>query len=121
MDISSHNPNVKCPSVQEVLDGITHLLDHVIASPDIDSLHDSPYPEYTEYIIEATERIRGSKPIVLVTERDPEQWAISRAKYPQTLVCTLDTAVEGTAPINPGQNMYWCLRLPTRHYLQSAH
>ena len=100
-----------CPTVREALTTMKAHLDAVIASPDIDVLHDSPYPEFTQYIIHATERIRGMKPILLLSERDPTTWTVSRMKHQHNLVCKLpESQIEGkSVPNNPGQNMQWCL------------
>lgn len=101
-----------CPSVKEALDGMLGHIDDVIASPDIDVLHDSPYHEFTDYIIEATERIRGVKPIVILSERDPREWASRRIENGKGLICRLDASKIGSEsrPVNPGMNMLWCLQ-----------
>ena len=100
-----------CPTVKEALDGLLDRIDDVIASPDIDALH-GPYQEFTDYIIEATERIRGVKPIVLLSESDPKEWASRREHDVKGLLCRLDASQIGgeSFPVNPGQNMHWCLK-----------
>ena len=108
---SDNTSRASCPTVREALTTMKSHLDAVIASPDIDVLHDSPYPEFTEYLIHATERIRGVKPILIFSERDPITWTSSRMKHQHNLVCKLpESQIEGkSVPINPGQHLQWCL------------
>lgn len=67
-----------CPSVSQAMDSMRLRIDKVLSSKDVDAIHDTPYPEFADYIIPAVERIRGAKPIVLLSERQPEEWASKR-------------------------------------------
>jgi hypothetical protein len=60
-----------------------------LSSKDVDAIHDTPYPEFADYIIhDAAERIRGAKPIVLLSERQPEEWASKRMNdHDDGLIC----------------------------------
>eukprot|EP00957_Ditylum_brightwellii_P070332 5343088-Ditylum_brightwellii.AAC.1 len=76
-----------------------HIND-VISNHEIDVIHDAPYPDFEEYVLEASERIRGRKPIVLLSERDPDEWAASRMSHHEPNSCRLDLAKEdGISPI----------------------
>jgi hypothetical protein len=57
------------------MDGMRRHIDLVVSNAkDIDVLHDTPYPEFAEYVMESAERILGVRPILLLSERDPKIW-----------------------------------------------
>ena len=58
---------------------VKKTIDAMIATGDIDALLDSPYPYFSSYLIDAAERIRGVPPIIILTLRDPLDWAKKRA------------------------------------------
>jgi hypothetical protein len=93
--------NFWCPSVEEALDGMLMHIDEVLKSADVEVLNDTPYPEFAEYVISATESIRGRKPIILLSQRNWTEWAAKRVKHEHDLVCKQDVI---------GQNIYWCLK-----------
>jgi len=48
----------------------------------VQSVNDTPYPFLLPYLIESATRNRGGiAPVILLSERDPEQWALSRVKH----------------------------------------
>ena len=46
----------------------------------IEVLSDFPYPELTDYVMESASRA-GREVIVLLTERDPQDWVIQRVRH----------------------------------------
>ena len=63
--------------------------------------------QFADYVIEATERIRGIKPIVLLSKRSPGDWAQSR-KMHDDLICKLQMAnVDDSLEQYIGPNMFW--------------
>ena len=71
-----------------IIDRIKKTIDAMIATGDIDALLDSPYPYFSSYLIHAAERIRGVPPIIILTLRDPLDWAKKRTlKHPLESFC----------------------------------
>lgn len=94
----------KILSVQhQTLHVMLDRINQVISSPDIDAIHDAPYPNFAEYILIASKKIRGNEPIVVLSERNPQDWAERRIQH-QT-----DVACRGYDVI--GTNLYQCLQL----------
>ncbi|KAL7465270.1 hypothetical protein ACHAXS_005597 [Conticribra weissflogii] len=122
----NENEDVVCPTVQEALDGMRHHIQNVLQNrQDIDALHDTPYPEFAEYVMEAEERIRGMRPILLLSERDPQVWAKKRsAGHTDDLICKLKSSNyskdEIPAEVYLGQNMYWCLQTAIKKNMSNA-
>lgn len=116
---------ILCPTVQEALDGMLHHIQNVLQNrQDIDALHDTPYPEFAEYIMEAEERIHGTRPILLSSERDPEVWARKHVGHQDDLVCKLSTSnyskEESPSELHLGQNIYWCLKTAIKRNMGNA-
>ena len=99
-----------CPTVNLAFNSLRYHVDSVISNKEIDVIHDAPYPDFAEYVLKSAEKIRGVKPIVLLTQRDPEKWAKSRtSKWQASNICRLDfTQEDGITPI--GGNLYMCLK-----------
>lgn len=92
----------ECPTVNQTLHVMLHRINQVISSRDIDAIHDAPYPNFGKYILIATKKIRGKEPIVLLSERNPQDWAKRRVEQHPT-----DVACRGN---DIGTNMYRCLQ-----------
>mmetsp|Transcript_37629 Transcript_37629/g.64180 ORF Transcript_37629/g.64180 Transcript_37629/m.64180 type:complete len:656 (+) Transcript_37629:60-2027(+) len=103
--------NETCPSVKQTFNTMRRHIDAVISSRDVDAIHDVPYPEFAYYVIDATERIRGTKPIIVLSTRNPDDWATKRSTNHQIdVVCKLNMR-DSSGIIRPiGQNMYWCIQ-----------
>eukprot|EP00579_Thalassiosira_antarctica_P029013 CAMPEP_0202021268 /NCGR_PEP_ID=MMETSP0905-20130828/46502_1 /ASSEMBLY_ACC=CAM_ASM_000554 /TAXON_ID=420261 /ORGANISM="Thalassiosira antarctica, Strain CCMP982" /LENGTH=100 /DNA_ID=CAMNT_0048583087 /DNA_START=105 /DNA_END=404 /DNA_ORIENTATION=- len=85
-------------------------IDQVVSSRDVAAIHDTPYPEYADYVIDASERIRGTKPIILLSTRRPRDWAAKRASHDANLVCKLKLVIRGLDHYI-GENLYWCIQV----------
>ena len=92
----------ECPTVNQTLHVILDRINQVISSPDIDAIHDAPYPNFGEYVLIATKKIRGKGPIVLLSERNPQDWVKRRIQQHST-----DIACRGN---DIGTNLYRCLK-----------
>jgi hypothetical protein len=102
-----------CPTVREAMDGMRRHIDLVVSNAkDIDVLHDTPYPEFAEYVMESAERILGVRPILLLSERDPKIWVQKRLSHDDDLVCRLQSDMHSrdSSPKYLGENIYWCLQ-----------
>ena len=99
-----------CPSVRVAFHSLRRHIDNVLSKKDIDVIHDTPYLEFTEYVLKSAEKTRGTKPIVLMSERDPEEWAVRRVDTNHaSFFCTPELTLEdGISPI--GSNLYLCLK-----------
>jgi len=95
--------DVECPTVNRTLHVMLHRINQVISSPDIDAIHDAPYPNFGEYILDATKNIRGKKPIVVLGERNPQDWTKRRIQQHQKAVACRGNDI--------GTNLYRCLQL----------
>eukprot|EP00559_Dactyliosolen_fragilissimus_P006861 CAMPEP_0184871390 /NCGR_PEP_ID=MMETSP0580-20130426/40693_1 /TAXON_ID=1118495 /ORGANISM="Dactyliosolen fragilissimus" /LENGTH=808 /DNA_ID=CAMNT_0027374045 /DNA_START=296 /DNA_END=2719 /DNA_ORIENTATION=- len=100
--------NFPCPSVNTVFTSIRIHIDNVIASTDMDAIHASPYTEFAEYILESTERIRGKKPIVIMSEIEANDWLKSYILTEIGYYCRLDMTHDDGIPF--GINLYQCLK-----------
>jgi hypothetical protein len=111
--IASGVSGSSCPTVREAMDGMRRHIDLVLSNAkDIDALHDTPYPEFAEYVMEAAQRFQGVKPILLLSERDPKIWAQKRVSHDDDLVCRLqsDKYSRDASRKYLGENIYWCLQ-----------
>ena len=106
-DARLRNESDPCPTVQETMDGFKAHIDRVL-STDIESLHDSPWPSFAPYVLKAAKRIRGAVPTVIVTERDPAEWAINRFHEHLVMQCSIKATGEFDFKYL-GENYYWCL------------
>ena len=95
--------DVECPTVNQTLHVMLDRINQVISSPDIDAIHDAPYPNFAEYILIASKKIRGNEPIVVLSERNPQEWAERRIQHQTNVACRGND-------INIGTNLYQCLQ-----------
>ena len=98
----NYGEDFECPTVNQTLHVMLDRINQVISSPDIDAIHDAPYPNFAEYILDAIRKIRGRKPIVLLSERNPQDWTKRRIQDHPT-----DVACRGN---DIGTNLYQCLQ-----------
>ena len=92
----------ECPTVNQTLHVMLDRINQVISSPGIDAIHDAPYPNFGEYILIATKKIRGKEPIVLLSERNPQDWVKRRIQQHRTDVACRRNDI--------GTNLYRCLQ-----------
>ena len=117
--LSSKKSSIVCPSVNITLQAMTTHIDDVLQSMEIDVIHDTPYVEFADYIMGgAVQRIRGSKPIILLSERDPEKWANRRFERGFGVVCRDNSTATTFSPT--GMNMYKCLLAAVEHGLGAS-
>jgi hypothetical protein len=102
-----------CPTVREAMDGMRRHIDLVLCNArDVDALHDTPYPEFAQYLLKAARRIQGVDPVLLLSERDPKVWAQKRVAHNDDLVCRLQSGKysRDSSLTYLGENIYWCLQ-----------
>jgi len=98
----NYGEEYECPTVNQTLHVMLDRINQVIASPGIDAIHDAPYPNFAEYVLNTTKKIRGRKPIVVLSERNPQDWTKRRIQqHPSGLACRGNDI---------GTNLYRCLK-----------
>ena len=94
--------DIECPTVNQTLHVMLDRINQVISSPDIDAIHDAPYPNFSEYVLIASKKIRGNEPIVILSERNPQDWAERRIQHQTDVACRGNDVI--------GTNLYQCLQ-----------
>jgi hypothetical protein len=85
----------QCDDVEVWMEQVKNLVDELLIDDGggggggvVGALTDTPYSFLIPYIQQASLRIRGISPVILLTERDPETWAMKRqTKHGQTWWC----------------------------------
>lgn len=78
-----------CNSTVDILTSMTHHVTQVVKSG-VAAVHDVPYVLMIPYIMQVAKEERSVDPILLLTERDPQEWAKRRVEKHRTtpqLVC----------------------------------
>ena len=68
-----------CVRAQHLLTIVRKHVTEVIQS-DIGAIHDTPYTMMIPYILKVARETRGSEPILILTERNPHEWAARRVQ-----------------------------------------
>ena len=71
----------------------THL--STVLQSSIVGLFDTPYPLMASQVLELATKLRGTPPIIAMTERDAASWAKSRSRNHNLMVCKKEFSYEG--------------------------
>lgn len=78
--VSEARSNVKiCHEAMDIITNMTNQVAQVVSSG-VGAVHDVPYTLMIPYLVNLSKRERGIDPILLLAERNPNEWAIRRVE-----------------------------------------